>query len=79
MPKTIEAVYEDGVLKPIDHLPLKNHQQVHIIIEPCEKDTTIQNIPETIEELLKLPGGVLSQYAIDNHMGIGDFNDADID
>ncbi|MBI3582439.1 MAG: antitoxin family protein, partial [Nitrospinae bacterium] len=52
MPKTIEAIYEDGVLKPIDHLQLKNHQQVHIIIEPYEKDT---RIPETIEELLKLP------------------------
>jgi predicted DNA-binding antitoxin AbrB/MazE fold protein len=76
MPKTIEAIYENGVLKPSDHLPLKNHQHVHIIIESYEKDT---GIPETIEELLKLPIGALSRYAINNSMGVGDFNDADID
>ncbi len=34
MPFTVEAVYENGVLKPIQPLPLKEHQQVRITIQP---------------------------------------------
>lgn len=29
----IEAVYENGVLKPIQSLPLEEHQQVRLIIQ----------------------------------------------
>jgi predicted DNA-binding antitoxin AbrB/MazE fold protein len=31
---TIEAVYEDGVLKPVRPLPLKEHEKVRITVEP---------------------------------------------
>ena len=31
---TIEAVYEDGVLKPAQPLPLQEHDRVTVIIEP---------------------------------------------
>jgi predicted DNA-binding antitoxin AbrB/MazE fold protein len=31
---TIEAVYEDGVLKPASPLPLKDHETVRISIHP---------------------------------------------
>ncbi len=31
---TIEATYEDGVLKPAQALPLKEHEQVRITIQP---------------------------------------------
>jgi predicted DNA-binding antitoxin AbrB/MazE fold protein len=34
MPFTVEAVYENGVLKPAQPLPLKEHEQVRIIVEP---------------------------------------------
>ena len=34
MPLTIEAVYEDGDLKPVQPLPLKEHEKVRITIEP---------------------------------------------
>ena len=34
MPLTVEAIYEDGVLKPAQPLPLKEHEKVHITIEP---------------------------------------------
>ena len=34
MPMTIEAVYEDGVLKPSRPLPLEEHETVRITIEP---------------------------------------------
>jgi predicted DNA-binding antitoxin AbrB/MazE fold protein len=34
MPLTIEAVYENGVLKPTQPLPLEEHQKVRVTIEP---------------------------------------------
>jgi predicted DNA-binding antitoxin AbrB/MazE fold protein len=34
MTLTVEAVYEDGVLKPAQPLPLKEHEQVQITIHP---------------------------------------------
>jgi predicted DNA-binding antitoxin AbrB/MazE fold protein len=33
---TIEAIYENGVLKPSVPLPLKDHEQVRITIEPAQ-------------------------------------------
>jgi predicted DNA-binding antitoxin AbrB/MazE fold protein len=33
MSQTIEAIYEDGVLKPLEKLMLGEHQQVRIIVE----------------------------------------------
>jgi predicted DNA-binding antitoxin AbrB/MazE fold protein len=32
---TVEAVYEDGVLKPGQPLPLKEHEKVRVIVEPA--------------------------------------------
>jgi predicted DNA-binding antitoxin AbrB/MazE fold protein len=32
---TVEAVYEDGVLKPKEPLPLKEHERVRITIRPA--------------------------------------------
>ena len=32
MALTVEAVYEDGVLKPAEPLPLKEHEQVQVTI-----------------------------------------------
>jgi predicted DNA-binding antitoxin AbrB/MazE fold protein len=34
MPLTVEAVYENGVLKPAQPLPLQEHQTVRVTIEP---------------------------------------------
>jgi predicted DNA-binding antitoxin AbrB/MazE fold protein len=31
---TTEAIYENGVLKPVQPLPLKEHETVHVTIEP---------------------------------------------
>jgi predicted DNA-binding antitoxin AbrB/MazE fold protein len=30
---TVEAVYENGVLKPVEPLPLKEHEQVRLTIQ----------------------------------------------
>ena len=45
MPKTIEAIYENGVLKPLDQFPFKEHQRVTLILQE-EKPA-----PEDILEL----------------------------
>jgi len=38
MPKTIEAIYEDGVLRPITPIKgLKKHQRVAITLEKSQK------------------------------------------
>ncbi len=34
MTLTVEAVYENGVLKPTQPLPLKEHERVRLTIEP---------------------------------------------
>lgn len=33
---TVEAVYEDGVLKLAGPLPLAEHEAVRVTVEPCE-------------------------------------------
>ena len=35
MTLTVEAIYENGVLKPIQPLPLKEHEKVRIIVKPA--------------------------------------------
>ena len=34
MPIVVEAVYEDGVLKPAQPLPLGEHEKVRVTVEP---------------------------------------------
>ena len=34
MPLTIEAIYENGVLKPVEQLPLQEHEKVTVTIQP---------------------------------------------
>jgi predicted DNA-binding antitoxin AbrB/MazE fold protein len=31
---TVEAVYEDGVLKPAQPLPFREHEKVHLTVQP---------------------------------------------
>jgi predicted DNA-binding antitoxin AbrB/MazE fold protein len=34
MPLTVEAIYENGVLKPVEPLPLQEHEKVQVTIHP---------------------------------------------
>lgn len=36
MPKVIDAVYEDGVFKPVSTVMIKEHTKVHLTIEETE-------------------------------------------
>ncbi len=38
MPLTVEAIYENGVLKPAQPLPLKEHERVRITVEAPPPD-----------------------------------------
>jgi predicted DNA-binding antitoxin AbrB/MazE fold protein len=35
MPFTVEAIYENGVLRPVQPLPLKQHEKVSVTIQPA--------------------------------------------
>ncbi len=39
MPKTIEAIFEEGVLKPISPLDIPEHKKVTLIIEDDREET----------------------------------------
>lgn len=36
MPKTIEAIYENGVFKPISSVDIQEHAKVHLIVKEAE-------------------------------------------
>jgi predicted DNA-binding antitoxin AbrB/MazE fold protein len=54
MSLTIEAIYENGVLKPIQPLPLKEHERVRLTVETqrnwVEETAGILSFPGTVEE-----------------------------
>jgi predicted DNA-binding antitoxin AbrB/MazE fold protein len=59
---TVEAVYEDGVLKPKQPLPLREHERVQVTIQPTVSlaRQTAGMIPwagdaETLERLARDP------------------------
>ncbi len=37
MPKTIEAMYEDGVFKPLDQVPLPEHTRIRLTLSPTKE------------------------------------------
>ena len=53
---TIEAVYEDGVLKPVRALPLVEHQMVEI---------TVKAVPSRVRQTAGLMGWTGSQEDAD--------------
>ena len=66
MPLTIEAIYEDGVLKPSRPLPLDEHETVRVTIEPQ------RSWAERTAGLLQWTGDpeVLRMIAEDDEFGI---------
>jgi predicted DNA-binding antitoxin AbrB/MazE fold protein len=66
MPLTIEAIYENGVLKPAKPLPLEEHETVRITIEPE------RSWADRTAGMLKWTGDpeVLRQIAEDDEFGI---------
>ena len=51
MSKTIEAIYEDGVLKPLQKLQLKEHEKVQIqIFSPEEWQRRFKRVIDKIQK-----------------------------
>ncbi len=48
MPKAIEAVYENGILKPLKTLKLKEHQMVKITVIP----TKVKEVPPIVKKII---------------------------
>ncbi len=63
---TIEAIYENGVLKPAQPLPLQEHEKVRITVEPARGSLAEQiasrgrALPQ--EVLDRLPADAASQH-----------------
>lgn len=55
MTKTVEAVYENGVLKPITQLNIPEHKKVNLIIE--------YEIPKT-PDILSLASAVYNGFSL---------------
>ncbi len=70
MPLTVEAIYENGVLKPTQPLPLREHEKVRVTVEPARPPiweriaARAAEIPP--EELDKLPADGAAQ--IDHYL-----------
>lgn len=56
MSERIEAIYEDGVLKPLSPPPLAEHQQVDLVIVSKGPVPLAQLGKPTLEELIKRSG-----------------------
>ncbi len=51
MKQTIEAIYEDGVLRPLEPLNLANHERVSVTVEtPGEEDWMDQDFMEQAQQ-----------------------------
>ncbi|MEX2139364.1 MAG: antitoxin family protein [Pirellulales bacterium] len=65
---TIDATYEDGVLKPAQPLPLAEHEKVRVTVEPQPAPT--QNVPPadspTLAERIVAMARALPPGALDN-------------
>ena len=66
MSLTVEAIYEDGVLKPMQPLPFKEHERVRVTVEPGT------SVAEQTAGMLAWTGQpeVLRRLAEDDEFGI---------
>ena len=67
---TIDATYEDGVLKPAQPLPLAEHAQVRVTVEPAgATEQTAQSGLSAVEKIIarakELPAEVAASWPTD--------------
>ena len=72
MTLTVDAIYENGVLKPAQPLPLKEHERVRVSIHPAAE---VQSALEAVQRsygLIRWTGDseTLRQIAEDDEFGI---------
>jgi predicted DNA-binding antitoxin AbrB/MazE fold protein len=72
MSLTVEAFYENGVLKPVQPLPLKEHEKVRVWVHRTADVTSALEAVERSYGLLRWTGDVetLRRVALDDEFGI---------
>lgn len=63
MPKVIQAVYENGVFKPIGKIDLREHQQVEIVLS--ERPSATQKT-QGILKGLTMPPSMISPFRLNS-------------
>ncbi len=58
MSKTIEAIYENGVFKPLEKIELNEHQKIEIIIKE------IKNVAKASQGIVKGSPKVIEEVAL---------------
>jgi predicted DNA-binding antitoxin AbrB/MazE fold protein len=61
MQQFVNAIYENGVFKPMSHLTIKNGQQVRLIVDvpsPVDKREIIQRMRELRDKMEPLDGSI---------------------
>jgi len=70
MPKTITAIYEDGVFKPLQKVDIKPHQKAKIIIS--QEEDFINLSPEEARKLAESQRKALARFCGIGHSGLSD-------
>lgn len=63
MNETITAVYEHGVLRPLNRLDLREHEQVRIRIEPQQDIDITPQFSQRVEDFIKKYRPALEELA----------------
>jgi predicted DNA-binding antitoxin AbrB/MazE fold protein len=63
MSKRIEAVYENGVLRPLEPLLLRDHQHVSILVQDDAGSPAAEDWLDTVRQALsKIQGSMTSDF-----------------
>ncbi len=66
MPFTIEAIYENGVLRPSQPLPLKEHDRVRVTLHtPAEIQTAVERVQATAGLIGSSDPELIERFALD--------------
>jgi len=66
MPFTVEAIYENGVLRPTQPLPLKEHDQVRVTLHtPWEIQTAVERVWATAGLIAGSDPELIERVALD--------------
>lgn len=63
MSKLITAIYEDGILKPLQALDLRDHQRVKLEIIPEEETSLIESQKKALLEMAGIGNSGLTDIA----------------
>lgn len=72
MTKTVEAIYENGVFKPVKKVKFPEHKRVKLTISPREPDELIEEDEETTKKIVERQKRALKELIGIGDSGLGD-------